>query len=195
MMTKPPVRVRDLLAEAARGAAPSCAGMFGNLREATATAQGVKTNPIPRPASAADERDPRATHGFVPPGPDANTKPLRGSAAIDPLACGASLRGSSGIIGNVRECPAPRESGKTNPISSHAPGDAAPGERPELPPRQVAAAQLLAIGRSGRQVAAAVGVEEHTITRWRRAAAFRAELRRQQQAALAIEVARRRHVP
>jgi FixJ family two-component response regulator len=75
------------------------------------------------------------------------------------------------MFGNVRECSAPRDSAGcgTNPTPQSS----------QLSPRQVAAARLLILGRCGRDVARELEVEEHTITRWRRMPAFRAEIQRQ----------------
>ena len=52
--------------------------------------------------------------------------------------------------------------------------------------RQVAAAQLLALGRTTKAVAQTIGVERHTIARWQRSPDFRAELERQQKLAAAL---------
>ena len=87
------------------------------------------------------------------------------------------------MCGNVREGAAQTRNDKTNPT-------AAP--HIDLTTRQVAAARLLALGRCGRSVAREVGVNEHTVTRWRRMPAFANELRRQQELVLAEEVRQRR---
>jgi transposase-like protein len=47
--------------------------------------------------------------------------------------------------------------------------------------RSLSAVRLLILGRCGRDVARELGVNEHTITRWRRLPAFGEELRRQQE--------------
>ena len=70
-------------------------------------------------------------------------------------------------------------------------GDNGGAER-ALSSRQVAAARLLALGRCGRAVAVEIGVNEHTVTRWRRNRRFDEEVRRQHALVLAEQVRLRR---
>ena len=94
----------------------------------------------------------------------------------NPIQADADVRECSERFGDVRECSAvdTRAADETNPTT--------------LPDRQVAAARLLALGRTVRATAAEVGVEEHTVTRWRRRPAFVAEVRRQHALILARQV-------
>jgi len=69
-----------------------------------------------------------------------------------------------------------------------------PPQSSELTPRQISAARLLILGRTGRDVARELEVEEHTITRWRRMSMFRAELARQHERAMAMQLVRGRRV-
>ena len=74
-------------------------------------------------------------------------------------------------------------------------GEAAPGipaARPgALAPRKIRAARLLLAGGGVMEVAAAVGVSRHTITRWVKDPAFQAEARRQDAAAVPLPAGRR----
>ena len=85
------------------------------------------------------------------------------------------------MFGDVRECSASsdRKNDETNPTRSVP---------TLLTPRQISAARLLVLGRCGRDVARELGVEEHTVTRWRRLPAFAAELARQQRLALKLQL-------
>ena len=82
------------------------------------------------------------------------------------------------MFNNVQECSAPDGIAdyETNPTPA------------QLTPRQIAAARLLALGRTGRAVARELGLEEHTITRWRRLPAFLRELDRQQNLAMICQM-------
>ena len=90
--------------------------------------------------------------------------------------------GSTGAPGRVQESAA-----KCNGVQQSA----APAGRDEtnpfgpLTPQQVAAARLLAAGRTNRAAAAELSLNEHTIGRWRRRRDFAEELARQQRMMLA----------
>jgi FixJ family two-component response regulator len=81
------------------------------------------------------------------------------------------------MCNDVQECAAQSANDKTNPPSPTG-----------LTDRQVTAARLLVMARSARQVAREVGINEHTVGRWRQTRGFRDELRRQHAQALAEEV-------
>ena len=172
--------IRQLLANAARDVTPSCAGMFGEVRESSARERIVKTNPT---------RSPRVSGVARPSGARAGSSGGGGGGGggTNPNEPISGAREGSGIFGDVRQCSAPPARGgcETNPIAAGTDPAA------ELSNRQLAAAQLLALGRTGRQAAGEVGVEEHTITRWRRMPLFAAEVRHQRQAAFQLRVAGR----
>jgi hypothetical protein len=136
--------------------------MFEDVRFRSVGARNVKTNPI---APARAGRDASAS----------STCTASGAAAPAPSGPGApaGAAGGSKTFENARQCSAPARDCKTNPP-------------PMLAPRQVSAARLLLAGRTCRAAARELGVEEHTIYRWRKLPAFRAELERQQRALLAI---------
>ena len=73
-------------------------------------------------------------------------------------------------------------------------GDAAPAPPPARPgaltPRRIRAARLLLAGGGVIEVAAAVGVSRHTVTRWVKDPAFQAEARRQAAAAVPLPAGR-----
>src|SRR6185437_16452409 len=96
------------------------------------------------------------------------------SDQTNPIEPTENVRKSSGMFNNVLECSAPARSAdyETNPKPA------------QLTPRQIAAARLLALGRSGRAVARELCLEEHTITRWWRLSAFVVELDHQQNLAM-----------
>src|SRR3954454_17529835 len=86
----------------------------------------------------------------------------------------------------------PRQYDKMNPPKSSSLTSDREPDPADLSTRQIAAARLVAMGRSGRAVAAEVGVNEHTITRWRRTRRFDEEVRRQHALVLAEQVRQRR---
>jgi DNA-binding CsgD family transcriptional regulator len=80
---------------------------------------------------------------------------------------------------NHANAPHARVIGKTNPPDNTA----APAPRRKRPPRpltpaQLRAARLLAAGQSTNAVAAALGVDRHTVADWKRHPYFQPELRR-----------------
>jgi hypothetical protein len=127
-------------------------------------------------------------HEGSPKRESAETKP---SSPVTPIASRQSSRDEpptprgrcSQTFTDVHECSSKPRSNETNPTPP-------PGAR--LTARQVAAARVLALGHSGCAAAAEVGVEKHTITRWRRTPAFAAEVERQQALVLAEHVRQRR---
>lgn len=165
-MTKQ-ISTLKLLQRAARSATPSCAGMFVNVREGAAETRNEKTNPMV--CSQMESRSPEGHGG-------GKTKPNQ------PIS---SAREGAGMCGDVQQ----RASATT-----HAGDETKPTPRAgDLTLRQVAGARLLALGRSGRAVASEIGVDEHSITRWRRLSAFGSEVRRQHELILA-ELCRQRRV-
>ena len=160
---------RELLFNAVASATPSCAGMFANIRECSAPSRNDKTNP---PSPIAPDR----TISGAPAAPSAARESASDGMPPQRTECSEMFR-------DVRECSSKTRNDRTNPKATGEPG---------LSARQVAAARLLALGRSGRAVATEVGVEEHTVTRWRRAPAFVAEVRRQHELVLAEQVRQRR---
>jgi hypothetical protein len=162
--------LRDLLSKAVAPATPSCAGMFTNVREGAERSESANTKPTAHPPA------PSTTARSAPPVAPAKTNPNK------PIA---GAREGAETCGNVRERAAAtaRAPYGTNPT---------PRDKMELTPRQVAAARLLALGRCGRAVAAEIGVNEHTVTRWRRVPAFATEVRRQHELVLAEQVRQRR---
>lgn len=156
--------VHKLISNAVASATPSCAGMFANVRQGAAQTRNDETKPIASSPSAA--------------GPVRRIRDAAPGAA--PLEPSPSSR--AGMCGDVREGAAKTRNDETKPSSCVA----------SLSSRQVAAARLLALGRHGRAVAAEVGVNEHTITRWRRMPAFADEVRRQHELILAEQVRQRR---
>jgi hypothetical protein len=159
--------VQSLLARAAGKALPRT-GMCGNLQVASAASQICKTNP-PHAAPSHAVGGAREAAEF--------------SARTNPIKARWGAHQSAALFGNVRQCSAPHaiENDETNPTA------------PGLSPRQVSAARLLVLGRTGRDAARALGVNEHTITRWRRLPAFEAELARQHRLVLALELGERGH--
>ena len=149
-------------------ATPSYAGMFANVREGAAQPRKCETNPM---ATTPPERP--------APAPPSGSSARKGSCAAAVAAGGI---GRAGMCGDVRKRAAKTGNGETNPSPPGA----------VLPPQRVAAARLLALGRCGRAVAAEVGVNEHTITRWRRTPTFAAEVARQHELILAEQVRQRR---
>ena len=163
------VRGREALARAVAAVAAGRAEMCGDVRKGAADGRSDKTNP---PTA----REP---------------VPHVGAGETNPNEADPSARKGARMCGDVRECAALTASAgdETNPTRVTT---AATDRDGEVIPRQVAAARLLALGLSGRAVAAEVGVNEHTITRWRRTPAFGAELRRQHALVLAEQVRARR---
>ena len=155
---------RELLSNAVAAATPSCAGMFANVRQGAAQTRSDETKPIhpSGPATRPVGRMRDAAHHIE-----------RAAARPSPRA---------GLCGDVRKGAVTTRNDETNPSPASAP----------LRTRQVAAARLLALGRHGRAVAAEMGVNEHTITRWRRTPAFADEVRRQHELILAEQVRQRR---
>ena len=115
-----------------------------------------ETNPIPlaRPGGAPGGALSRGARPVVKPG----TRPLPGvDAALPPLTQ------------RYRASP-PARSCETNPIAAEASAT--------LPPRHLAAARLLARGRTVSAAAAELFVSRQAVWRWSRNPAFAAELRR-----------------
>ena len=96
----------------------------------------------------------------------------------NPIEAGADVHECASMCTDVRECASPeaRAGDETKPMPL------------ELTDRQVAAARLLALGRTGRDTAAEIGVNPHTIVRWRRLSGFQAEVRRQHALILAQQI-------
>jgi hypothetical protein len=166
-MTTLQPNVRSLIAQAAAVGAPTFAGMCGNVRKSAAHARNERTKPMPPPDLITIPPMRGNLRECASPMPNGKTNPSPTVAATAAHTCG-----------NVRECAAQNGNGKTNPTP------------PVLQPRQLSAIRLLILGRCGRDVARQLGVNEHTITRWRRLPAFAMELRRQQDA-LAAELRQR----
>ena len=143
-------------------ATPSCSQMFTNVHACSRKGRSDETNPKPHiePSTAA-----RPT-----PGPRIVAQ---NPATIDPAPRRAK---PSPMFTGVHASSPKTGTDETNPMTAPA---------ASLTPRQVAAARLLALGRRGTAVAAEVGVEKHTITRWRRSPAFAAEVSRQHELVLA----------
>src|SRR5688572_20354567 len=160
--------VQTLLARASAAAASS--EMFRNLQFSSAQTKNAKTNPPGVHVGAC--------HISGKPG---RCKP-NGALRTNPIEPTPNVRESSGMFDNVRESSAPRagKSDQTNPTQSG------------LTPRQVAAARLLVLGRTGREVARELDVEEHTISRWRRVPGFASEIARQERMVLAMQLGERR---
>jgi DNA-binding NarL/FixJ family response regulator len=168
------------VAGAVAGVVPASAEMCGIVRQGAAQTANQKTNP-PRAHAAADSKQ-------------------NISNASSAVSSSAPIEKGAGMCGDVRADAAQTRNHKTNPPqpppSSHArittnrDDDVAPVRA--LTPRQVASARLLALGRCGRAVAAEVGVNEHTITKWRRTRRFDDEVRRQHTLVLAEQVRQRR---
>lgn len=154
----------ERLRAAARAATPSCAGMFANVREGAGETRECKTNPN---AGASVE---------------SGVSMQRDRPQTKPIEAIAGAREGAGKCGDVR---------KGASTTTHA-GDGTKPMPGDLTSRQVAAARLIALGRSGRAVAAEIGVDEHTVTRWRRLPAFASELLRQQELVLAEQCRQRR---
>ena len=159
----------ETLSQAVAGAAPVWMEMFENVQQCSSPEPDSKTNPPARAATTP------ALHEADAP-PAVPGRPQGGVAAPQPAGS------SSEMFNNVQRSSAQPPAIKTKPIAS----------ADQLPPRQLAAARLLALGRTGRAVAGELGVEEHTISRWRRAPAFRDELRRQHDRILTEQVGQRR---
>ena len=157
--------VQALLARASAAAASS--EMSGNLQFSSARAKSAKTNPTV-PSRRVD--------------PGITSSPRTDAFGTNPIEPTPNVRESSGMFNNVRESSAERtgKSDETNP------------PRSELTPRQAAAARLIVLGRTGREVARELKVEEHTITRWRRMPGFAAEIARQERMVLAMQLGERR---
>jgi hypothetical protein len=96
-----------------------------------------------------------------------------------PVNSSGDGRKCSGMFNDVQQSAAHERNSKTKPTLTG------------LTVRQTSAARLLVLGRTGRQVARELDVEEHTITRWRRLPGFAAELARQQNLALALQLTSR----
>ena len=185
-------RGRAVLAQAVAGVLTSSAAMCGNVRSCAAQTSSDQTNP---PQPSADDS--------VQNRPSARSLIGGSSAQIAPRPSVSPAEKRAGMCGDVRQGAAQTRNSKTNPPSltaqpppTIATDDTAEGDEhdrnPELTTRQVAAARLLALGRCGRAVAAEVGVNEHTITRWRRTRCFDDEVRRQHALVLAEQVRQRR---
>jgi transposase-like protein len=104
---------------------------------------------------------------------------MRAVNETNPIEPNAYVRECSEMLGDVRECSA---------VTTDLADGANPTPHHELADRQIAAARLLALGRTVRATAAEVGVEEHTVTRWRRQPAFQSEVGRQHTLILSEQV-------
>jgi FixJ family two-component response regulator len=104
--------------------------------------------------------------GAAPPAYD-QTKPFAAAAAASGVRQGAAT------CNRVQQTTAVAPDAETNPIHP-------------LTPQQVAAARLLAAGRTNRAAASELGINEHTVGRWRRRRDFAEELARQQRVMLSI---------
>jgi hypothetical protein len=163
MITK--TTVHKFLSDAVASATPSCSQMFTNLPECSSKTRSDKTNPSPpatRVTALAASAAPR-------------------SASTDATA--PEPRGCSQIFTDLHTCSPIQRNDETNPPQRSS---------PHLTARQVAVARLLALGRSGSAAAREVGVEKHTITRWKRSPGFADEVHRQHDLILAEQVRQRR---
>ena len=152
---------QSMLRRAVRGATPSMGGMFSNVHPCSAPQPASRTNPSPVSGRVAG------------PVCDDTRTPVD---AAPPDGSGAKC---SEMFRNVQFCSAPKRSGETKPIA------------PGLSPRQRSAARLLVGGRTARGAAAELGVEEHTIGRWRKLPAFAREVDRLQRVLVETSAPRR----
>jgi hypothetical protein len=161
------------LARAAAAGAPTCAAIFANVQQSAVPRENVKTNPKPpsSPLNPPTGSSP-VTLSATRPCPSRETNPIK------PIP---RAQQSSSTFRNVHQSP-------PTPSSAHCETN----PPPDLTSRQLAAVRLLLLGRSGRAAARELDLEEHTITRWRRLPAFRAELARQHELALAMLFSRQR---
>jgi Homeodomain-like domain len=137
----------------------------GPLRRATgenAANESAKTNPIATTRNAM-QRDGTACNPNAQIG---ETNPPAHSGARPP-------RDGPEMPENARSGLTADEIGETNP-PAHSGARAAR----ELSPRQLAAARLLARGHGTMRVSGRLGVNRHTIARWKRDPLFAAELQR-----------------
>jgi hypothetical protein len=166
---------RAVLAWAVDGVVPGRAEMCRKVQEgATKTPSGKTNPPTPAPVAIGDDRD--APHGSL-----SATAPMNVEAKV----CRDAPEKGAKMCRDVQEGAAKTPSEKTNPPISDSSSKA-------LSSRQVAAARLLALGRSARSAAAEVGVNEHTVGKWRRIREFEDEVRRQHALVLAEHVRQRR---
>jgi DNA-binding CsgD family transcriptional regulator len=179
--------VQAVLARASAGALrdlqkPSV--IFNNLQQSSAPTKNEKQTQTDHPGAPVQLRCPLLP-GNATPRPDSTSRPARKTKPIRPMS---DVQESSTTFRNLQQSSAhtPGAKNETKPTDAAAPS--------VLTPRQLAAARLLVLGRTARQTAREIGVEEHTIGQWKKRGEFRDELDRQSRLALAVQVTSSRFV-